>query len=137
MVKRWQDDECDPYMGEKPDGKYVLYSDYQALESEKTAYWTVLELLCERFPDRPIGDLPGSVDELREALREALDGWTQNLDDGMKDWQGVRSQDERISQLRSLYLGGEKEEEFSKQVQYVDGVAVGIQYGPKNKGCLD
>ena len=35
----------------------------RAAEEERSAYWTVLELLCERFPDRPIGDLPGSVDE--------------------------------------------------------------------------
>ena len=35
----------------------------RAAEEERSAYWTVLELLCQRFPDRPIGDLPGSVDE--------------------------------------------------------------------------
>jgi hypothetical protein len=60
------------------DGEYVLYSDYQAL---------------------------------REALREALDGWAL-LSELIARTGGQKTKDafpavrDRISQLRSLYLGG-------------------------------
>lgn len=43
----------------------------QRAEEDRKAYWTALELLCERFPEcQAIGDLPGWVDEQSSRIAE-------------------------------------------------------------------
>lgn len=97
LVKRWEAAEFDMVLDETGAGEYVLYSDYVALQQ-------MMSLTERSAVELGIANRYGS---LLDALREALEGWEKHAwtsDSGLSP-----SEQDRVSQLRSLYLRGEKD----------------------------